>query len=343
MTPFSSETVNLARAGISILPVLAFLACLLMLDSFKLTPLWRVAGSILVGCAAAAVSFLLSGWWLGRWDRPLGSWAVAPPIEEVLKAAFIWWLVRTGRIGFMVEGAIYGFAAGAGFAAAENLVYLHLLGDASLYVWILRGFGTAVMHGGATAIVGILAASLAHAAGLARAAAFTAGLVIATGIHMFYNSPLLPPLPAVCSVLIGVPLLMAAIFVRSEHALEHWMGEGFDADLELLSLISSGRFGETHAGQYLQSLRDSFPAPVVADMLCLLQIYAELAVRAKAELLKREAGLTSEPDAEVTSRLEELQHLEKNLGPTGKLALAPLLAGRSRHLWQLRQLALSRG
>jgi hypothetical protein len=78
-------------------------------------------------------------------------------------------------------------------------------------------------------------------------------------------------------------------------------------------------------------------------MLCLLQIYAELAVRAKAELLKREAGLTSEPDAEVTSRLEELQHLEKNLGPTGKLALAPLLARRARHLWQLRQLALSRG
>jgi RsiW-degrading membrane proteinase PrsW (M82 family) len=341
MTPPFWET--LVRAGISILPVLAFLAGLVMLDSFKLTPLWRVAGAIGVGCAAAAASFLLSVWWLGQWYRPLGSWVAAPPIEEILKAVFIWWLVRTGRIGFMVEGAIYGFAVGAGFAAAENLVYLRFLNASSLYVWILRGFGTAVMHGGATAIVGILAASLAHGAGLARVAASTGGLVIATGIHMFYNSPLLPPLPAVCVVLIGVPALMAAIFVRSEHALERWMGEGFDADLELLDLISSGRFSESHAGQYLQSLRDSFPAPVVADMLCLLQIYAELAVRAKAELLKREAGLTSEPDAEVASRLEELQHLEKNLGRTGMLALSPLLVGRSRRLWQLRQLALSQG
>jgi hypothetical protein len=78
-------------------------------------------------------------------------------------------------------------------------------------------------------------------------------------------------------------------------------------------------------------------------MLCLLQIYAELAVRAKAELMKREAGLTPEPDAEVASRLEELQHLEKNLGRTGLLALSPLLVGRSRRLWQLRQLALSQG
>ena len=343
MTPPSSETVTLLRAGVSILPVLAFLGGLVMLDSFKLTPLWRVAGAIVAGCAAAAVSFLLSGWWLGHWDRPLGSWAAAPPLEEILKALFIWWLVRTGRIGFMVEGAIYGFAAGAGFAAAENLVYLRFLGGASLYVWILRGFGTAVMHGGATAIVGILAASLAHGAALARAAAFTSGLVIAICIHMFYNSPLLPPVPAVCVVLIGVPALMAAIFVRSERALERWMGEGFDADLELLDLISSGRFSETHAGQYLQSLRDSFAAPVVADMLCLLQIYAELAVRAKAELLKREAGLMPEPDAEVASRLEELQHLEKNLGRTGMLALSPLLAGRSRRLWELRQLTLSQG
>ena len=343
MTPPFSETLNLIRAGVSILPVLAFLAGLVMLDSFKLTPLRRVAGAMVVGCAVAAASFLLSGWWLGQWHRPLGSWVAAPPIEEVLKAVFIWWLVRTGRIGFMVEGAIYGFAVGAGFAAAENLVYLRFLSGSSLYVWILRGFGTAVMHGGATAIVGILAASLTHGAGLARAAAFTSGLVIATGIHMFYNSPLIPPLPAVCVVLIGVPALMSAIFVRSEHALERWMGDGFDADLELLGLISSGRLSESHAGQYLQSLRDAFPAPVVADMLCLLQICAELAVRAKAELLKREAGLTPEPDAEVASRLEELHHLERNLGRTGMLAISPLLAGRSRRLWQLRQLALSQG
>jgi RsiW-degrading membrane proteinase PrsW (M82 family) len=337
----ASVALPLARAGISILPVLAFLACLVLLDSFKLTPLRRVAGAIAAGCAAAVVSYVVSGWWLGRWDRPLGSLTVAPPVEEILKAVFIWWLLRTGRIGFMVEGAIYGFAVGAGFAAAENIVYLGFLSGASLYVSILRGFGTAVMHGGATAIVGILAAGWVHRRTWTGIAAFAGGLIIATAVHIFYNSPLLPPVPSVCVVLVGVPALMAAIFMRSEYALERWMGEGFDADLELLDLISSGRFGETHAGQYLQSLRDSFPAPVVADMLCLLQISAELAVRAKAELLKREAGLASGPDAEVTGRLEELQHLEDNLGPTGRLALAPLLAARSRRLWQLRQLMLS--
>jgi hypothetical protein len=283
------------------------------------------------------VSFLVSGAWLGSGYR-LGSWAAAPLIEEILKAVFIWWLMRAGRLGFMVEGAIYGFAVGAGFATAENLAYLRFLGDASIYVWIIRGFGTAMMHGGATAIVGILAARLAHGTGRARVAAFAGGLLIATAVHAIYNSPLISPVAAACVVLVGVPALMAVIFVRSENSLESWMEEGFDADVELLNMISSGRFGETRAGVFLQSLRDSFPAPAVADMLCLLQIYAELAVRAKSELLKREAGFESGPDAEVLSRLEELQYLEKNLGATGRLALAPLLAGRSRRLWQLRQL-----
>ena len=63
-------------------------------------------------------------------------------MEELLKALVVWWLLRTGRIGFMVEGAIYGFAVGAGFAVAENIVYLHYLGPATIVIWLIRGFGT---------------------------------------------------------------------------------------------------------------------------------------------------------------------------------------------------------
>ena len=134
---------------------------------------------------------------------------------------------------------------------------------------------------------------------------------------------------------------MAAIFMRSERAVEGWLGEGFDADMQLLADISSGEFSQTPSGVYLRSLRDSFAPPLVADMLCLLQVSTELAIRAKAELMKREAGFGSAEDEEVKARLVELRYLEKNIGPTGRLALAPLLAGRERRLWELRQLGYS--
>lgn len=331
----------LTRFAICILPVLAFLGGLVLLDSFKLAPLRRLLASLAAGTAMALVAYLANALLLGGKGVPNSTWIETPIMEELLKALMVWWLLRTGRIGFMVEGAIYGFAVGAGFAMTENIVYLHYLGPASMIVWLVRGFGTSLMHGGGTAIVGILGASQIHRGKFAGDLALVAGWALACGVHILYNAPFLPPAFAAGLVLIGIPALMVVIFIRSESAVEGWLGEGFDADMQLLADISSGEFSQTPSGVYLRSLRDSFAPPLVADMLCLLQVSTELAIRAKAELMKREAGFGSGEDEEVTARLVELRYLEKNIGPTGRLALAPLLAGRERRLWELRQLGYS--
>ena len=331
----------LTRLAICILPVLALLGALVLLDSFKLAPLRRLLASLAAGAAVSLVAYLINNLLLGGNGVPHATWIETPVMEELLKALVVWWLLRTGRIGFMVEGAIYGFAVGAGFAVAENIVYLHYLGPATIVIWLVRGFGTALMHGGGTAITGILGASQVHRGKFARELGLIGGLAIASIVHMLYNSPLLPPAFAAGLVLIGIPALMAVIFMRSERAVEGWLGEGFDADMQLLADISSGEFSQTPSGIYLRSLRDSFAPPLVADMLCLLQVSTELAIRAKAELMKREAGFGSADDEEVKSRLLELRYLEKSIGPTGRLALTPLLAGRERRLWELRQLGYS--
>ncbi|MBK6982075.1 MAG: PrsW family intramembrane metalloprotease [Betaproteobacteria bacterium] len=65
-------------------------------------------------------------------------------------------LILAHRVGFLVDAAIFGFAVGAGFAAVENLHYLGLAPDAGMGTWIVRGFGTAIMHGGATAIFAVM-------------------------------------------------------------------------------------------------------------------------------------------------------------------------------------------
>mgnify|MGYP000417393272 CR=1 FL=1 len=51
---------------------------------------------------------------------------------------------------------MFGFAVGAGFAVFENLFYLMQAEHRSLLVWFVRGFGTAIMHGGTTATVVIV-------------------------------------------------------------------------------------------------------------------------------------------------------------------------------------------
>jgi len=74
-------------------------------------------------------------------------------------------------------------------------------------------------------------------------------------------------------------------------------------------------------------------------MLSLLQLTSELSARAKSELMLREIGLEVEPDPELESLLTELRYLEKSIGPTGMLAIRPLLSQTPRDLWELHRLS----
>ena len=70
----------------------------------------------------------LNGLLLDRIDIgyvPYSRW-ISPWLEESLKAALIVYLIRTRRVGMLVDAAIYGFAIGTGFALVENL---YLPGD----------------------------------------------------------------------------------------------------------------------------------------------------------------------------------------------------------------------
>ena len=49
---------------------------------------------------------------------------MSPWLEESLKAALIVYLIRTRRVGMLVDASIYGFAVGTGFALFENFYYL---------------------------------------------------------------------------------------------------------------------------------------------------------------------------------------------------------------------------
>jgi len=327
--------------AIGVVPVLAFLFALLLLDSFQLVSMRSVGRSILWGMAAAGASYAANAFLLGR--AGLGEEVVrryvAPILEETLKAAYLIWLLRRGRVAFLIDAAIHGFAAGAGFALVENAYYAGT-GASGTAVWVVRGLGTALMQGSTTAIVGIVAKS-AIDRGSRSWARIAPALLLAIAIHSAYNHVLLDPLAATALVALALPLLMVVIFERSERALKAWLGEGLDKEVELLELIESGAFRRTHAGAYLESLRSRFPGPVVADMLCYLELYLQLALKAKGMLLARAAGIRLPVDPAVRAAFAEMKFLERSIGVTGRVALHPLRRGSERDLWQLAVVAES--
>lgn len=312
-------------------PVLCFLAGLVLLDSYKLVRLRALVGLVIAGMAAAGVAYVINGTLLGHFDFSTYTRYMAPVVEELLKALVIVALIRTHRIGFLVDAAICGFALGTGFALVENLLYLEFAQDAGTGAWLVRGFGTAIMHGGATAIFAVIALAMVERGWRA----FIPGFVIAALLHSVFNHFFFSPLASTVGVAVLLPLLLNAVFVRSEAAVGDWLGKGFDADAEMLELINSGRLSDSPVGRYLHALKDRFKGPVVADLLCYLRLHTELALRAKGILMMRESGFDVPVDEPTREKFAELGYLEKSVGRTGLLALQPMLHMSNKDLWQL--------
>jgi RsiW-degrading membrane proteinase PrsW (M82 family) len=323
--------------AVSVLPVFLFLASLVLIDSYKLVALRAILLSVAAGVVAALASYGVIVWLRPALGLDLDHYSryVAPVVEESLKAAFVVYLLRRSKVGFVVDAAIHGFAIGTGFAFLENLYYLLATPDATLWTWIARGFGTAIMHGGATAIVAMVSKTLHTRRNAFRLSLLLPGLGVAVVLHSLYNHFLLQPLLATALIVLVFPYLSVAVFQHSERGTRAWLGTGFDTDQELLRVIHSGRVSETPVGKYVRDLRSRFSAEVIVDMLCYLRLRAELAIRAKGVLMMREEGFEAAPDPTLKDTFEELRYLERSIGKTGLLALDPFLHTSTRDLWQL--------
>jgi RsiW-degrading membrane proteinase PrsW (M82 family) len=320
---------------VALLPVTAFLLMLLLFDSFKLVPRWMLIRALGSGAIAALGALALHRWLLPFSGLHPGAFArvIAPVTEETLKAICLIYPLRRGQLGFLVDAAIVGFGIGTGFALVENIEYLYSLSDSRIWLWIARGFGTAIMHACTAAIVAVSAKALFDRAPHRPTVVLLPGWAVAVALHATYNRALVSPLLAAAVLLLVVPLVALAVFDRSERLTREWVGDGMDLDVALLELIRSEHFAETKLGRYLGELRQRFPGPVVADMFCLLQIELELGIRAKGMLMAREAGLEVPIDDQVRAGLAERAYLHKAIGPTGLLALRPLQVTSQRDNW----------
>jgi RsiW-degrading membrane proteinase PrsW (M82 family) len=325
------------RVLLGLVPVACFLGVLVALDSYKLVKLRNVLAVLAAGAAVAAASYGINGELLDRLDIDFITYTryVAPPMEELLKAAILVALIRGHRIGFLVDAAIVGFATGTGFAMVENILYLKIAPDAPLGAWFVRGFGTAIMHGGATAIFGVMGLAMVERAQRSGLLAFVPGFLLAVALHSAFNHFFFSPFISTVGIAIVLPVILQLVFARSEAAMGKWLGTGFDADTEMLSLINSGGLSDSPVGRYLTQLKEKFQGPVVADLVCYLRLHTELALRAKGVLMMRENGFEVPIDEPTREKFVEMTYLEKSIGPTGRRALQPMLHMSHKDLWQL--------
>ncbi len=156
----------------------------------------------------------------------------APIIEEILKSLVLIYLIRQPSFKYAVDGAIYGFSVGIGFAVAENLLYISNNPDAALGLTISRVLSTSLMHASVSAVVGFMLGRLRRA-GKGHAALPLAGILIAVGVHIGYNNLVMTLTGAGLLLLaIGIGVGSAAVIVTLMNRDQARERDGMDTALD---------------------------------------------------------------------------------------------------------------
>ncbi|MFL6735208.1 MAG: PrsW family glutamic-type intramembrane protease [Sphingomicrobium sp.] len=337
------EVINWSFA---LVPVLVLAGSFYWLDVFKLMSRGEAAGLLLLGACSAAVAYPISGVFLDT--LPLGfnfySRVVAPWIEEGLKAVAVIGLFRFNKIGLKVDALIAGFTIGAGFSVVENIIYLLRFPDLMPSVWMVRGAGTAIMHGSTAAILAALAHQFAERR--TRAAAgdfhfnilwFVPGLLIAVAIHTLFNQFPDRPMVAMLGTLLTAPLVLIAIFRYGTKEAREWLVEEEDAHKALLAALDAGAFPDTAGWRRIADLVARSGEQMGSLIREYVLVLTRLVLESEETMLKQsgDTHLLLTDSGRLFLRLTELK---RELGPATVHGLTSLLPFSRNDYWEVWEL-----
>ena len=155
----------------------------------------------------------------------------APVAEEILKALILIYLVRRTSFTYFVDGAIYGFAVGIGFAVFENYEYILQNPYAGLGTAIARVLSANLMHASASSLVGVTLGLARFRRTAGHFGLLLGGLLLAMALHSLFNNlttrPEIPGPVLVYSTVIGLGGVgaVAAVIFRGLAEEKAWIAE----------------------------------------------------------------------------------------------------------------------
>jgi RsiW-degrading membrane proteinase PrsW (M82 family) len=154
----------------------------------------------------------------------------APVAEEILKAIILIYLVRRLDFTYFVDGAIYGFAVGIGFAIFENYEYILASPGTGLGVAIARVLSVNLIHASATALVGVTLGLARFKHTVVRLVLLLSGLTAAILLHGVFNNIVTRAIPGpilIYSAVLGFTAvgLIAFLIIRGLAEQRRWIEE----------------------------------------------------------------------------------------------------------------------
>jgi RsiW-degrading membrane proteinase PrsW (M82 family) len=242
----------------------------------------------------------------------------APVVEEIFKSVVLVYTSRRPEFTYFADGAIYGFAAGIGFSVTENFLHMSYYPENQIALAFVRAFSVCLMHGTATALVGVAVARLRFRGRTVEWLGLFEGWVAAILLHIMFNSvsqnasfsqALIVPLQVAlggAGVVLTIMLILAGL--REER---RWIS----ATLEKRGVSRAEVRGAQASGdlnQVLRPITQQFPKEA-EQLETLLRRQAQLGIKRKIWHKADNPRLARELGEEVALLEEDVEQLRREM------------------------------
>ena len=301
---------------------IAFLALVRWLDlyasgSFKLVLLCFMWGSfgaffLSLGINTSLVSFFGVGLLLVRNF-------IGPIVEELTKSVIVIYAERRPDFTYFVDGAIYGFASGTAFAVFENLFYISNSHSVGLMVALSRGFSTSLMHGSASALVGVALGRLRYGHGISRIISPIVGWAGAIALHMTYNNVVDTDMGAVTLIavfmlaLLGVGITAGFIF-WGLHEEQQWLRDTLGLNVGVSEKEAQMVQKMDSLDTLLDPISKYFGEEKRKKVERILNLQAQIGLKKKVQSMTTDEFRQGELGMQVVDMYEEMESLRDEVG-----------------------------
>lgn len=331
-----------------------FLACLVPLiflyiiykyNLYQTGQFKLILSSLAWGVFAYAVASLthLTLEYAGLADRNYIVRFYAPVLEETFKGLILIVLVKRRRLTYSLDGALYGFAIGIGFAIFENIGYIYNDLSEALGIAALRIVSANLIHATSSAAIGIALAMFRLETSWLRWLFSVAGPIVAVGQHMLFNNIVSDGFSALLGLIagiLGLAFILITMWYGKKQA-QDWIRQKLGMDDRITRGEVAAVVRLTSADDVLLPLLERFSPEKVTQVEKLLYIQARLALKRKAlDSFPKEDPLRNAMEAEIKKTQVEMEAARRMVGMYAMLFVRGLFTDEMLSVWDLVQVKI---
>lgn len=270
----------------------------------------------------------------------------APIYEEILKGFILLYLYRRAKFTYSVDGALYGFAIGTGFAVVESFSYIFDAQSGALIVAIQRVFSANLVHALSSASIGITLGLFRSRTSRFRWHVPAIGFLLAIGQHMLYNNVLHlidtsnNKIPLGVIFVPGLPgiLFIRYVMQRGVRETQNWIKEklGTDDRVTYNEVTAINRL--TDPEDALFPVAERFGIEKARMVEKLLNLQARIGIKRKAlDGFGKNAKIRNAVEAEVTQMRTDMENVQREIGTYAMLFVRGLFTEEMISVWEQMQ------